>query len=853
MSPASERVSLPIDRFLPSILSGLETSRSLVLQASPGSGKTTRVPPFLLNRPHTGEILVLEPRRVAAKYAARRVASEMGVKLGEEVGYQFRFENVSSSKTRLRFLTEGMLMRRLLGDPLLRGIGTVIIDEFHERHIHGDVALAYLKKLQKGSRPDLEVIVMSATLDAEPVARFLETQAVIKIDAPIFPVETEYLKSPSTKYLDSLVRDAVTQAVDEEKGDILVFLPGMAEIRRASEALRELADSKRLLVTPLHGELSREEQDQAIEKGSVRKVILSTNLAETSLTIEGVSVVIDSGLHRQASYSWWSGIPKLQTRPISRASAIQRAGRAGRTGPGKCYRLYTRGDFDSRAAFDTPEIQRVDLAQTILELKALGVQNLGEFPWFESPAPQSLRGSEDLLVQLGALHSKNGSTELTESGRAMAQIPAHPRLARILSVAHDTGASVENAALFAAIISEGDSSGRDLGVGVKDALTVLADYRRTGIPEVLRKQVKLLLSSVRAQSSSGSNNDSLLRFAILAGFPDRVVKKRAPLGTSIQTEVELLFATGGSIKAQNTGVIGESDYFTVLDIQEKKSLGQTRAQLFLKSVIAIDPSWLIDLPQALLVETEEVVWDPLRKRVEHVSQMKYGQLVLSESKNAVIDPHSPIAAKAAALLLKSTIGVDLTIGASLAERIQSLRSLVDVEAFEEAWVRLQLFRGSQGKTELSVKDLDLFLSASMAGKYSLGDLEQDWTTALFIFFHPEDSARIDQMVPLHFELPNKKRAKINYKAGLAPWIESRLQDFFGVKTPPSIAQGKLRLTLHLLAPNHRALQVTTDLPGFWVRTYPEVRKELSRKYPRHSWPEDPLIAEPVVWQPRRPK
>jgi ATP-dependent helicase HrpB len=842
-------ISLPIDRFLPSVQAALEKSRSLVLQASPGSGKTTRVPPFLLKREREGEILVLEPRRVAAKYAARRVASEMGVKLGEEVGYQFRFENVTSVKTRLRFLTEGMLMRRLLGDPLLHGIGTVIIDEFHERHLHGDVALAYLRKLQ-GSRPELEIIVMSATLDAEPVAKFLGTDSVIKIEAAIFPVETEYLQAPSQKYLDSLVRDAVTRAVDEEKGDILVFLPGMAEIRRASDALREIADSKRLLVAPLHGELSREEQDQAIEKGSLRKVILSTNLAETSLTIEGVSVVIDSGLHRQASYSWWSGIPKLQTRPISRASAIQRAGRAGRTGPGKCYRLYTRGDFDSRAAFDTPEIQRADLAQTILELKTLGVQDLSSFPWFESPASQSLQGSESLLVQLGALILKKGFTVLTDSGRMMAQVPTHPRFARILAVARETGASVEDAALFAALISEGDFGARDNNV--KDALSFLESFRKTGVPENLKKQMNQLLSSV-PRGGIKTGDEARLRFAILSGFPDRVVKKRAPLSASIQTEVELLFATGGSAKAQNTGVMTESEYFTVLDIQEKQSHGQNKSQLHLKSVITIDPSWLIDLPPALLVETEEVIWDPQRKRVEHVSQMKYGQIILSETKNAVIDPGSSLAARAASLLLKSTVGIDLSVTTDLTGRIQSLRVLTDVEAFEEAWERLLLFRKFQNQSELSVHDLDQFLAASMAGKYSLGDLEQNWISALFQFFNPEDCLRMDQLVPLHFELPNKRRAKINYKSGLAPWIESRLQDFFGVKQPPTIANGQVRLTLHLLAPNQRALQVTTDLPGFWARTYPEVRKELSRKYPRHSWPEDPLVAEPVVWQPRRPK
>jgi ATP-dependent helicase HrpB len=838
---------LPIDRHLPKISESLEKVPSLVLTASPGSGKTTRVPPSLLARsnPSRGEILVLEPRKVAAKYAARRVAAEMGVELGKEVGYQFRFENVTSASTRLRFLTEGMLMRRLLGDPQLKGVSTVLIDEFHERHLHGDIALAYLKRLQTSTRPELEIIVMSATLDSEAVSKFLGHCPIIQIDAPVFPVRVEYLKSAPAKHLDQLIKDELTRILSEKSqensGDILVFLPGMADIRRASEALAALASRHGMLITPLHGELSREQQDLAIEKSKSRKIILSTNLAETSLTIEGVTVVIDSGLHRQASYSWWSGIPMLRTRPISRASAIQRAGRAGRTAPGVCYRLFTRGDFDSRTAFDTPEVQRADLTQTLLELKTLKVENFNDFPWFEAPAAQSIAGSASLLELLGAIQ-KN---ELTEIGRRMSQIPAHPRIARMMVEAERLHGKLDDTAQLAAMISEGD-------IGTE--LDAMAEFSKVLQQRAHQTHAKLIsqFTSHLKQTPGATRDTKKNHLAVLAGFPDRVAKKRDS-GNRIQTEVELLLATGGSAKAPNENVFSESDYFVILDIQEKQAHGQSKSQLFLRSLIAIDPDWLIDLSEGLLTANDEVIWDPQRKRVQAVSQMKYGQLVLSESVNADIPQSEAALAEAAHILLKSGVGIDLAAALDLDSRMKSLAPLTEIDAFELNWARLEIFRQQQAKTQLSVEDLNRFLSSLTRGKVSLSELrETDWNSELIFYFEPEQARAFESLVPTHFELPNKRRAKIQYKLAQAPWIESRLQDFFGVKTPPSIANGKIKLTLHLLAPNYRALQVTTDLPGFWARTYPEVRKELSRRYPRHTWPEDPLVAEPVAMPTKRP-
>ena len=846
----NKKLLLPIDPWIPKILESLDRCPLLVLQASPGSGKTTRVPPALLRRVQKAtlnapsEILVLEPRRVAAKYAARRVAEELGSQVGQEVGYQFRFENATSAQTKLRFLTEGMLMRRLLSDPKLARTGTVIIDEFHERHLHGDIALAYLKRLQREERPDLEIIVMSATLDTQAVSNFLNQCPVISVEAPRFPVETDYLKTAPSKHLEWTVKEAVQRAVDEENGDILVFLPGMADIRRSADALADLASRKSILITPLHGELSREEQTLAIEKQKSRKIILSTNLAETSLTIEGVTVVIDSGLHRQASYSHWSGVPSLKTRPISRASAIQRAGRAGRTAPGRCYRLYTKGDFDGRAPFDTPEVQRADLAQTILELKSLGVGNLSKFDWFESPSAQALSSSETLLHLLGALQvgalqpNSNSTSSLTAIGKRMTEIPAHPRLARMLIEAEQNGASLSDATLLAALISEGE-------LGFASSLDAMDALKSSTLSHSVRKLAQLYNGNFSKKSGAPESKDSKkLRYAVLTGFPDRVSKKRPSLG--LQTESELLFSSGGSAKVPNANVVSESEFFVTLEIQERQNMGQARAQIHVKSLITIEPEWLFDLPAGLLLETEEITWDPQRKRVAAKSQMKYGELVLSES------PMETLGANTAAVLLKATASIDLNIPTTLETRLQSLAAFTDAAELESAWARIQICIQLKGGETLTANDLDRFIVHACEGKVSFSELQElDWGSELLGFFAESAGSNISALAPTHFELPNKRRPQINYKIGSNPWIESRLQDFFGVKVPPSIANGRMPLTLHLLAPNQRALQVTTDLPGFWARTYPEVRKELSRRYPRHPWPENPLIAELDI-RPARP-
>jgi ATP-dependent RNA helicase HrpB len=446
---------LPIDPLLPEIIAQLRLSPNIVLEAPPGAGKTTRVPPALLDAGIAGggEVLALEPRRLAARMAARRVAEERGEKLGETVGYQVRFEEVAGPRTRLRFLTEGVLTRRLLSDPKLKNVGVVVLDEFHERHLQADLALALLRRLQKTERPDLKLVVMSATLDAGPVARFLDDAPTLRSEGKRFDISIEHLARPDERPLAEQVAAAVNQLIAKNlDGAILVFLPGAAEIRRAQATCAAIADRHDLVVLPLHGDLSAEEQDRAVKPGAKRKVILSTNVAESSVTIDGVVAVIDSGLARVAGHSPWSGLPTLNVARISKASAAQRTGRAGRTRPGRCLRLYTAQDFNARPDHDTAEVHRADLAETALELHAAGVADLNSFNWFEPPPQSAIEAAESLLAQLGAIDARG---EVTAVGRRMLRFPLHPRQSRMLVEAQSRGVG-EKAYGIAALIGERD-------------------------------------------------------------------------------------------------------------------------------------------------------------------------------------------------------------------------------------------------------------------------------------------------------------------------------------------------------------------------------------------------------------
>lgn len=763
---------LPVDGVLPEIAAAFARSRNVVLEAPPGAGKTTRVPARLLSLDGESgererEVWVLEPRRLAARLAARRVAEERGEKLGDSVGYQVRFEDVSSERTRLRFLTEGVLTRRLLSESALDRVGTVVLDEFHERHLEGDLALALLLDIQKRKRPDLRLLVMSATLDAGGVAAHLGGCPVVRSEGRLFETEVRYTPASSLP-LEDLVAQALEKLVREGlPGDVLVFLPGAREIRRAMERSAKLLSSNGILGLPLYGDLTPEEQDRAVTKADRPKVIFSTNVAESSVTIDGVRVVIDSGLARIAEDSPWTGLPMLTVKRVSQASAKQRAGRAARTGPGIVVRLYSEDDFARRPAQDKPEILRRELSQLMLDVQAMR-REVGELPWLDAPPAEAIEAARALLDQLGAS---------CEIGRRMAALPLHPRLARMVIEADRRGARREASRLVA---------------------------RLSGGDERVSRQVEWMLGRTRIEVEDAHGYEK----SVLVAFPDRVAKRRR---SSDQREV--LLTGGGSAVIEGTDPVPE--WLVAVNIEERRERGLP----LVREWVAIEADWLLEFFGDRVEEREELEWNREGLRVEAVSSIRYGQLVLDATRGR---PHDE---EAAARML-----VDRAMG--------ELHRFVDVPEFEALLDRLE-FASAHGVAQGFGREGALEMLSELArGCVSFAELEaaaRGWLDAIRQRF-PE----LDRIAPERIALPSGRKAKVTYVRGQAPHVSSRMQDFFGMRETPRIARGAVALTVHLLAPNQRPVQITQDLAGFWERHYPGIRRELSRRYPRHKWPEDPL-------------
>lgn len=806
---------LPIDALIPRVQNTLGASSSLILQASPGSGKTTRVPPALLGEPWAEgkEIWVLVPRRLAAKMAALRVADEREEDVGGTVGYHFRFEKVIGPKTRLKFLTEGMFLRLALQDPKLSKLAAVILDEFHERHLQTDVALGALKRLQSQERPDLKVIVMSATLPAESLGRYLGDCPVIHLETKLHPVSIVYRPMPSSQRLDAAVREAIVAALSQSRGDILVFLPGVGDILRCEETLKASLRGE-VKILPLYADLSREAQMEIFRSAPQPKVILATNVAETSITIDGVTTVIDSGLHRRASFSWWSGISRLVTRPISKASAIQRAGRAGRTAPGQCFRLYSASDFEGRPVFETPEIQRSDLAQTVLEVMGLGAEDIEKFPWFEPPSPEATEAADVLLRRLGAM----GPDGLTSVGRELTGLSVHPRLGRAILEARERGV-LEDVATLAAWMSEEDCEDLNL-------FEVLSHKRP---PNVNRLREQILASGGKGIAKKSQKPEEDAAKCLLAGFSDRIAKKR---GAAKGPELELVFATGGSAVVSRQSIVEKNEFFLVLDVQERGRQGQGKLKVHVHMLCPIWADWILDLKNDLLREEEVLVWDKDLKKVYEVSRLAYGELILSEDRGSPRD-----AAKAARFLLKEAFGLDFSEPTAVPDLLKALERHIDPEPIESFLTRLKLL--SAFPSRLDDFFIRCFAEATSLDDFHPSSIQQRLMSATV----PDVCARMGRDLPEQVYLKGR-RVKVHYRWDQKPWIESRLQDFFGMKEGPSLMGGRMPLTLHLLAPNRRPVQVTQDLASFWKNAYPQIRKELSRRYPRHKWPENPSTGSP---------
>lgn len=844
------RIPLPIDNRLPAIVAALRQSPCLVLRAPPGAGKTTRVPPALLEAGVAGgQICVLQPRRVAARTTAARMADERGSRLGDEIGYQIRFERRFSARTRLLVMTEGVLTRRLLDDPFLENVGVVVLDEFHERHLETDLALAMVRRVQQTVRPDLKLVVMSATIATDVLVNYLAPCPIIECDVRTHPIEIEYLAASDDRPLPVQCAAAVRAEVarsrgsgrDTGAGDVLVFLPGVREIQKTAGLLAGID----ALVLPLYGDLPPEQQDRAFQPSSQRKVILATNVAETSITIPGVTAVIDCGWARVPEFDANTGLNRLVLKPISQASAAQRAGRAGRTGPGRCLRLWTAASQRARPEFETPEIHRVDLTGVVLELRCWGEADVRNFPWFDPPRPEAIDRAEALLRALDAVDD-DGVTDL---GRQLVQLPVHPRLARLMMEAASLGHETE-ASIAAALLSERDPflrEGRKPAAAspsdVLDRVESLQAFYRTGRTEFAAgrlhpggaqrirqaaEQLQRALDSTkprdRGTHSDGSpwvSVEEALGRTLLFAFPDRLARRREPRGRKAR------MVGGRGVKLADESAVAEPELFVAVDVDGAGD------DALVRLASGVEREWL---PATHLTTRIDVEFDAATGRLQARRRTRWFDLVLDETPAALPD--------------------DESVSAALAEAARTNWSRVfppDDAAAANLIARVRCLREWMPELNLPIWDdaeLQELLPQVCAGCRSFEEVRRaDWTAALRSVLTPRQLAAIEREAPERLQVPSGSRIAVQYEPGRPPVLAVRIQEVFGWSDTPRIVGGRVPVLLHLLAPNHRPQQITDDLRSFWNTAYQQVRGELRRRYPKHAWPEDPWTAMAE----RRPK
>ncbi len=904
---------LPIYDIESDIIARLKSGRRLILSAPTGSGKSTQVPQMLLRHGMlgAGQVVILQPRRLATRLLAARVAQELGVQLGQEVGYQIRFENVTSVRTKIRFVTEGVLLRQMIDDPQLKGVSVLVFDEFHERHLYGDITLARALDLQEQHRSDLSLVVMSATLNAAELEKYLserrsptrrvggsdskhagsETGApgcsVLSSEGRVYPVEIAYAAQPS--YNDKRpVWEQAAEAFSDYvqsggEGDVLVFMPGGFEISQTLEAIRHAPGSKGFILLPLHGELEPRAQDAAVARYEQRKVVVATNVAETSLTIDGVRLVIDSGLARIPRYDANRGINTLLIDKISQANADQRAGRAGRTAPGVCMRLWSRDEHSHRPAQELPEIKRLDLAEVVLTLKAAGVEDLRKFRWLEKPDEISLAHAEELLMDLGALgkmgrasvplaesgvapdslgtnlksdeqsfrrDAENHTPEacaplqITPVGRKMLAFPMHPRYARMLLAAQEFGC-VHQASLVAAL-----TQGRDLLLRNVDKITsqfredllgekATSDFwilmrawnyaaqnqfrldacRKMGIHAVTARQVGPLLEQfLRIAKSEGLDTkprevkDEALQKCILIGFSDRVAR-RLDQGT---LRCELVHNRRGVLARESA--VGHSELIVVAEVREVEG---REVNTILSLATAIDAAWLREFFPGDIESDLRVQFDAQQKRVVAAELLKFRGLALSAKR---VDP--PPADAAARLLTNEIIAGRLL--------------LPNWDHSVEQWLaRLDFLCANCPELQLppfADDDKTHIIGQLCLGAVSYKDIkEREVKPVVMSWLSATQKELLDKHAPERLSLPNDRTPKVVYEKGKSPFISLRIQELYDVNQTPKIAMGRVPVTVHILTPGMKPIQVTQDLPSFWREHYPKIKSELARKYPKHFW------------------
>jgi ATP-dependent helicase HrpB len=829
---------LPIDDILPALKAAFRTNRSIILHAPPGAGKTTRVPLALLDGipAATGRIIMLEPRRIAAVSAARWMARCLGEEVGKTVGYSVRFDSCTSKATRIEVVTEGILTRRIQGDPGLAGVALVIFDEFHERSIHADLGLALCREVQQ-LREDLTILVMSATLDLGPLARMLDDAPVISSEGRAFAVEVKYLDDTGHARLSQRMAAAVIRAVHETAGDILAFLPGSGEIRACAAQLADSGGMRQdIAICQLYGDLPVAEQQRVIQAGPGRKIVLATNIAETSLTIEGVRTVIDSGVSRRLQYDPGNGLNRLVTVRESRASAEQRAGRAGRTAPGVCYRLFSQHTLQGMTPHTPPEISVTDLSQLLLELAAWGVADPLQLGWLDPPPASALESARRLLAELDLC---DAAGRITAHGREAVRLPLHPRLGRLLLRSRELGCSGPGC-LVAALLSERDplraAAGGSLpqlsSSDIADRLDVLNGWlstgradRRADLPalknvERVARQLRRIMS-VSAAEEARDFDDVLISRLLLAAYPDRLARRRASGGG-------YLLAGGRGARLSERSAVRTAEFIVAPALDAGH---QAEAVIHLAAEIA---EAVIREERREHIRTETVVsWDDREQRVVGQRLESLGSIQLA----AVTVVPTPAQA------LPAVIG---------AVRASGLALLPMNEAVRQLQGRLLLLRSAFPEREwpevsdaVLLDTLETWLMPQLGGVTSARKLALlDCAAILRQQLDYRQQRELDDLAPTHLSVPSGSRIRIDY-AGDVPVLAVKLQELFGLAASPAVCGGRVPVLLHLLSPAGRPIQVTQDLRGFWDGAYQQVKKELKGRYPKHPWPDDPWSAVPT--------
>lgn len=814
---------------MPQLLQALEGSPRAVLQAPPGAGKTTRVPLALLDASWRGEgrIVMLEPRRLATRAAARHMAQLVGEPVGGTVGYRVRGDSAVSRRTRVEVVTEGVLTRMLQDDPSLDGVAALLFDEYHERNLVADLGLALALQSAALLRPELRIVVMSATLDGSRVAALLGDAPIVTSEGRMFPVRTVHVPRRDGQRVEGMVAGVVDRALREEEGDVLVFLPGAAEIRRTAALLaaRDLPRDTDLF--SLHGTMPPDQQDRAIAPSvpGRRKVVLATSVAETSLTIEGVRVVVDSGLSRVPRFSPRTGMTRLETVRVARDSADQRRGRAGRVAPGVCYRCWDEQEEGQLLAHRAPEVLEADLAPLALELTSAGILDPAELSWLDLPPAGAMRQARAILTTLGALGADG---RITAHGRAMAAMGLHPRLAHLVLLARAQGAGADGCDL-AALLAERDILRREAAVSDPDLRTRLELLRRPNGGEDARVergrwfQVRDEARRLRAEAGSSDrahDTEAAVRFAALA-YPDRVAFAR------VGDRGRFLMRNGGAARVDERSALADAEALCITETDG--AAGESRVYL----AAPLTRADVETLFASEIVREEIISYDAQRDTVRAVRRRSLGALILEE--RALHAPDPARIAEAWLPVIRSA-GLDSLpwsdAARSLLQRVRFVRSLDD--------------RWPDWSDDALLERLESWLAPALSGVMRRAALDRiDLHGALRAQLDWTQLSELDRLAPTHLEVPTGSRIAVDYQDPAAPVLAVRLQELFGARETPRVGGGRVTVTLHLLSPAHRPVQVTRDLAGFWAGSYFEVRKDLRGRYPKHSWPEDPLQAAPT--------